>query len=134
MPNIDKSFATIIERYGDAEFWEKEKNQKAFGRFMDYMREVHKDVSFDSDEARAIFKLSRYRVNQELLYKNYDLFAKNFKSGADDDENIKVLRRTGKILKLETIRNMIEENYSITSKGKRFYNVRDARGRFVKRS
>lgn len=134
MTNYEKSFATIIERYGDAEFWGNEKNQKAFGRFMDFLRDKYKGLAFDSDEAKAIFRLSRYRVSQELILQNYDIFSSYFESGADDEENIKVLRQTGKILKLEFVRNMIEDNYSTTSKGVRFYNVRDARGRFVKKS
>ena len=138
MPNIDKSFAKIIERYGDPEFWENERNQKAFGKFMDFMRDKYKGLAFDSDESRAIFRLSRYRVDQELIYKNYDLFSNAFVSGEDDAENIKNLRRTGKMLKLETIRNAFDGTfdaiYSIGRNGKRFYNVRDERGRFVKKS
>lgn len=134
MTNINKSFKTIIERYGDAEFWEDERNQKAFGKFMDFMRDKYKGLAFDSDEARSIFRLSRYRVNQELLYTNYDLFSNAYESGAEDTENIKELRRIGKMLKLEKIRNAFNDMFSIGKHGKRFYNVRDERGRFVKRS
>lgn len=127
LPAHEKARRTLIERYPEyAKLFNDKKSYLAFAKFMDYLDKKYKDLAYDSIQAMAILNITRFKIDQELIMKNYDLFSSAHSFTKSDEENLVDL----KMVRGQILRGEVNAEYrNLRFSGGRW---RDERGRFAK--